>query len=296
MYLRQLNRKSQHNTFLLKRISSHSARNDTAFCAAVRSQISSRRSISTRSRTDSWWSLFSTRRTASSGYVVRVVSGLRYADVLSVARRYKGFAELRGGRVAQASRVCHDAPHVPIRGIIQSRHFTAEYAFADAPSPVSEGGAFAPGFVLEVLPAYEINHGQLNTSCSSTRMSLKSMARPEIRRGGELPTLWFEASPRRPHIQCGGSRTRPPCCTRDGAPGEIRTPDPLVRSQMLYPAELRARGLILTEVRVSFRRHASTLHALFPFSDIVRVGPPQRESQNPRDTPRPTARGVSLRS
>ncbi len=26
-----------------------------------------------------------------------------------------------------------------------------------------------------------------------------------------------------------------------GAPGEIRTPDPLVRSQMLYPAELRAR-------------------------------------------------------
>src|SRR5580704_17987052 len=29
---------------------------------------------------------------------------------------------------------------------------------------------------------------------------------------------------------------------KSGAPGEIRTPDPLVRSQMLYPAELRARG------------------------------------------------------
>ena len=27
-----------------------------------------------------------------------------------------------------------------------------------------------------------------------------------------------------------------------GAPGEIRTPDRLVRSQVLYPAELRARG------------------------------------------------------
>jgi hypothetical protein len=27
---------------------------------------------------------------------------------------------------------------------------------------------------------------------------------------------------------------------KSGAPGEIRTPDPLVRSQMLYPAELRA--------------------------------------------------------
>ena len=27
----------------------------------------------------------------------------------------------------------------------------------------------------------------------------------------------------------------------DGAPGGIRTPDPLLRRQMLYPAELRAR-------------------------------------------------------
>ena len=27
-----------------------------------------------------------------------------------------------------------------------------------------------------------------------------------------------------------------------GAPGEIRTPDPLVRSQVLYPTELRALG------------------------------------------------------
>ncbi len=26
----------------------------------------------------------------------------------------------------------------------------------------------------------------------------------------------------------------------NGAPGEIRTPDPLVRSQVLYPTELRA--------------------------------------------------------
>ena len=32
-----------------------------------------------------------------------------------------------------------------------------------------------------------------------------------------------------------------PKLLKNGAPGEIRTPDPLVRSQMLYPAELRAR-------------------------------------------------------
>ena len=32
---------------------------------------------------------------------------------------------------------------------------------------------------------------------------------------------------------------------KDGAPGEIRTPDPLVRSQVLYPAELRAHETII---------------------------------------------------
>ncbi len=30
----------------------------------------------------------------------------------------------------------------------------------------------------------------------------------------------------------------------EDAPGEIRTPDPLIRSQMLYPAELRARNRV----------------------------------------------------
>ena len=37
---------------------------------------------------------------------------------------------------------------------------------------------------------------------------------------------------------------------RNGAPGEIRTPDPLVRSQMLYPAELRARHATATEILI----------------------------------------------
>jgi hypothetical protein len=32
---------------------------------------------------------------------------------------------------------------------------------------------------------------------------------------------------------------------KNGAPGEIRTPDPLLRRQMLYPAELRARSFTL---------------------------------------------------
>ena len=49
-----------------------------------------------------------------------------------------------------------------------------------------------------------------------------------------------------------------------GAPGEIRTPDQLVRSQLLYPAELRARVevglyrfLSLAEVLIFVREQIS---------------------------------------
>ena len=35
-----------------------------------------------------------------------------------------------------------------------------------------------------------------------------------------------------------------------GAPGETRTPDTLLRRQMLYPAELRALGVILEDFAV----------------------------------------------
>ena len=34
---------------------------------------------------------------------------------------------------------------------------------------------------------------------------------------------------------------------RGGAPGGIRTPDPLLRRQTLFPTELRARGLQLAQ-------------------------------------------------
>ena len=51
---------------------------------------------------------------------------------------------------------------------------------------------------------------------------------------------WFETAP-------AGSGFRSFLfLAKSGAPGETRTPDPLVRSQMLYPAELRARRGIIT--------------------------------------------------
>ena len=40
---------------------------------------------------------------------------------------------------------------------------------------------------------------------------------------------------------------------RHGAPGEIRTPDLLLRRQSLYPAELRARRLALIKVNTDFK-------------------------------------------
>jgi hypothetical protein len=43
----------------------------------------------------------------------------------------------------------------------------------------------------EVLDVYKIDHTQLNPGCSSARMSLKNIARPER---FELPTLWFDDS------------------------------------------------------------------------------------------------------
>ena len=38
------------------------------------------------------------------------------------------------------------------------------------------------------------------------------------------------------------------CGKEDGAPGRIRTADPLVRSQMLYPAELRVRAAVVARL------------------------------------------------
>ena len=41
---------------------------------------------------------------------------------------------------------------------------------------------------------------------------------------------------------------------KTGAPGEIRTPDPLVRSQILYPTELRAHIYMFMAEREGFTR------------------------------------------
>ena len=61
-----------------------------------------------------------------------------------------------------------------------------------------------------------------------------------------------------------------------GAPGEIRTPDRLVRSQVLYPAELRARK---KDVRLCGCAHKVSIMAFF--SHIPRKWRRARDS-NPR--------------
>jgi hypothetical protein len=53
---------------------------------------------------------------------------------------------------------------------------------------------------------------------------------------------------------------------KSGAPGEIRTPDLLLRRQSLYPAELRARYDFtkFTSLHAAQQSHAQHLRGVFP--------------------------------
>ena len=67
---------------------------------------------------------------------------------------------------------------------------------------------------------------------------------------------------------------------RDGAPGETRTPDPLLRRQMLYPAELRARRAnkgILLPFRPRFECHQSLPNENSGASKVSRGALPNRK-------------------
>src|SRR5690242_10910342 len=56
----------------------------------------------------------------------------------------------------------------------------------------------------------------------------------------------------------------------NGAPGEIRTPDHLVRSQVLYPAELRARGS--KRARILSQRISAPPTKIYPVDSITYGG------------------------
>ena len=50
----------------------------------------------------------------------------------------------------------------------------------------------------------------------------------------------------------------------NGAPGRIRTPDPLIRSQVLYPAELPVRMLSsMPDSEAAFNRILAVIASLF---------------------------------
>ena len=57
----------------------------------------------------------------------------------------------------------------------------------------------------------------------------------------------------------------------DGAPGRIRTADHLVRSQVLYPAELRARGkrILAAKLRVERAQCAAAASGAAPARCVV---------------------------
>ena len=86
-------------------------------------------------------------------------------------------------------------------------------------------------------------------------------------------------------------------CNLDGAPGEIRTPDPLVRSQVLYPTELRARreppdcalDLARTSGPPGVGAHPTTILRL------ARAWPGSRETGQPPPPPRNALRVPVIR-
>src|SRR3990172_2113970 len=69
----------------------------------------------------------------------------------------------------------------------------------------------------------------------------RGLRRPPRRGGGALSS---GAVPIPPPGGGGGGAPPPPPRKKPGAPGEIRTPDPLLRRQLLYPPELQAREMI----------------------------------------------------
>ena len=80
-------------------------------------------------------------------------------------------------------------------------------------------------------------NGELNGSVGVKRWSQMSPILANICRKQIRGCALFDLIPRKK--QKGQSEIGLNACLA-GAPGAIRTPDPLVRSQVLYPAELRA--------------------------------------------------------
>ncbi len=79
--------------------------------------------------------------------------------------------------------------------------------------------------------------------------------------GFEPPTAWFVA---RYSIQLSYIRTSlQPLFSKYGARGRIRTSDRLVRSQVLYPAELHAQISYLTEANTRNNPVYDSRHFLF---------------------------------
>src|SRR5208282_5880829 len=83
---------------------------------------------------------------------------------------------------------------------------------------------------------------------------------------------------------------------RNGAPGEIRTPDPLVRSQMLYPAELRAPSTIVTHTHLKSHECAPAIdNDYLPGHEVRRREIRESACQAPRQHDRSRLRHAVVR-
>lgn len=86
-----------------------------------------------------------------------------------------------------------------------------------------------------------------------------------------LPRCLHDAAPAVADLAVSGKLSvRPQLIMLDGALGEIRTPDPRNRNPMLYPAELRAHGPVITESIVVFNHKTEPYHEIHQWRFCVK--------------------------
>ena len=104
---------------------------------------------------------------------------------------------------------------------------------------------------------------------------------------------WWDLNPRVPEPQSGAltASPQPPCQYWNGAPGEIRTPDNLLRRQMLYPTELQApnNGIPLRSPRTYLSRLKFLLFRAFILEPRTKNLKQKRWSGQRDLNPRPPA-------
>ena len=119
--------------------------------------------------------------------------------------------------------------------------------------------------LMRLVASVYTTHGVVDAPCSRSACNRKAKAVARKRDGLRWMPHRFTV---RRHGVWRMDPPRLPATLTVGAPGETRTPDPVVRSHVLYPAELRVRTLLQQRLmQLSFR---ADLHHCATFARLCR--------------------------